>query len=152
MKADPKSPKNQIRFQFAGGTNFDPAKDMHMHEGTLSIADDDHIEFSGCRQGQREAGRGPFRHDEAGPQEVRTADSAGSPAIAEPQGDCRRGVPTHTAGIFLSNSRYTSANGGHRALPLRSQGHRAAAIQEANTACIPIIHAVPSYARFSHLS
>src|SRR5437762_190201 len=35
MKADPKSPKDQIRFQFAGGTNFDPAKDMHMHEGTL---------------------------------------------------------------------------------------------------------------------
>jgi hypothetical protein len=48
MKADPKSPKNQIRFQFAGGTNFDPAKDMHMHEGTLTFIDDDHIEFSGA--------------------------------------------------------------------------------------------------------
>src|SRR5262245_46837605 len=48
MKADPKSPKNQIRFQFAGGTKFDPAKDMHMHEGTLTFVDDDHIEFSGC--------------------------------------------------------------------------------------------------------
>ena len=47
MKADPKSPKNEIRFQFAGGTGFDPAKDMHMHEGTLTILDDDHIEFSG---------------------------------------------------------------------------------------------------------
>jgi hypothetical protein len=48
MKADPKSPKNQIRFQFAGGTNLDPTKDMHMHEGTLTFVDDDHIEFSGA--------------------------------------------------------------------------------------------------------
>jgi hypothetical protein len=48
MKADPQSPKNQIRFQFAGGTNFDPAKDMHMHEGTITFVDADHIEWSGC--------------------------------------------------------------------------------------------------------
>src|SRR4051794_21783575 len=47
MKADPKSPANQIRFKFAGGTNLDPAKDMHMHEGTLTFIDADHIEFSG---------------------------------------------------------------------------------------------------------
>jgi hypothetical protein len=47
MKADPKSPANQIKFLFAGGTNLDPAKDMHMHEGTLTFIDDDHIEFSG---------------------------------------------------------------------------------------------------------
>ncbi len=47
MKADPKSPANQIKWVFAGGTNFDPAKDMHMHEGTLTFVDDDHIEFSG---------------------------------------------------------------------------------------------------------
>lgn len=47
MKADPKSPANQIQFRFAGGTNLDPAKDMHMHEGTLTFVDDDHIEFSG---------------------------------------------------------------------------------------------------------
>ncbi len=47
MKADPKSPTNQIVFKFAGGTNFDPAKDMHMHEGTLTFIDNDHIEFSG---------------------------------------------------------------------------------------------------------
>src|SRR5262245_44258594 len=48
MKADPNSPKDKIKFQFAGGTNFDPAKDMHMHEGTLTFIDDDHIEFSGA--------------------------------------------------------------------------------------------------------
>jgi hypothetical protein len=47
MKADPKSKPNQIVFKFAGGTNLDPAKDMHMHEGTLTFIDDDHIEFSG---------------------------------------------------------------------------------------------------------
>ena len=47
MKADPKSPANQIHFKFAGGSNLDPAKDMHMHEGTLTFVDDDHIEFSG---------------------------------------------------------------------------------------------------------
>src|SRR5882757_9108813 len=47
MKADPDSPSNQIRFKFAGGTNLDPAKDMHMHEGTLTFVDDDHIQFSG---------------------------------------------------------------------------------------------------------
>jgi hypothetical protein len=47
MKADPKSPANQIKWQFTGGTNLDPAKDMHMHEGTLTFVDDDHIEFAG---------------------------------------------------------------------------------------------------------
>ena len=48
MKADPKSPKDQIRWLFDGGTNFDPAKDMHMHDGTLKFIDADHIEFSGA--------------------------------------------------------------------------------------------------------
>ena len=47
MKADPNSPANQIRFQFAGGTNLDPTKDKHMHEATLTLVDDDHIELTG---------------------------------------------------------------------------------------------------------
>jgi hypothetical protein len=47
MKADPKSPSNQIKWVFAGGTNLDPAKDMHMHSGVLTIIDADHIEFAG---------------------------------------------------------------------------------------------------------
>jgi hypothetical protein len=56
MKADPKSPANQICFKFAGGSNLDPAKDMHMHEGTLTFIDDDHIEFSGvCWEGGKPA-------------------------------------------------------------------------------------------------
>jgi hypothetical protein len=47
MKADPKSPTNQIKWTFAGGTNFDPAKDMHMHEATLTFVDADRIEITG---------------------------------------------------------------------------------------------------------
>lgn len=47
MKADPKSPANQICFKFAGGSNLDPKKDKHMHEGTLTLIDDDHIEIAG---------------------------------------------------------------------------------------------------------
>jgi hypothetical protein len=47
MKADPKSPANQLRFLFAGGSNLDPAKDKHMHEGTITFLDEDHFEWSG---------------------------------------------------------------------------------------------------------
>jgi hypothetical protein len=47
MKADPKSPSNQIVFQFAGGGNLDPKKDKHMHDATLTIVDNDHIEVNG---------------------------------------------------------------------------------------------------------
>src|SRR5262245_21108958 len=46
LKADPKSPANQLRFLFAGGTNLDAAKDMHMHEGSITFLDDDHIEWA----------------------------------------------------------------------------------------------------------
>jgi hypothetical protein len=47
MKADPKSPANQIVFRFAGGTNLDPKKDKHMHEATLTFVGDDRIEVKG---------------------------------------------------------------------------------------------------------
>jgi hypothetical protein len=47
LKADPNSSANQIAFKFAGGSNLDPKKDKHMHEGTLTIVDDDHIELNG---------------------------------------------------------------------------------------------------------
>lgn len=47
LKADPKSASNQIHWMFAGGTNLDPAKDMHMHESTVTFIDDDHIEIMG---------------------------------------------------------------------------------------------------------
>jgi hypothetical protein len=56
MKADPKSPANQICFKFAGGSNLDPAKDKHMHEGTITFVDDDHIEWAGvCWEGGKPA-------------------------------------------------------------------------------------------------
>jgi hypothetical protein len=47
MKADPNASANQIVFQFAGGSNLDPKKDKHMHEATLTILDDAHIEVNG---------------------------------------------------------------------------------------------------------
>ena len=47
MKADAKSPTNQIVWKFTGGGNLDPKKDKHMHEATLTIVDDDHIEVNG---------------------------------------------------------------------------------------------------------
>jgi hypothetical protein len=46
MKLDPKGKDNELKFTFAGGTNLDPAKDMHMHEGSITILDDDHIQWS----------------------------------------------------------------------------------------------------------
>ncbi len=47
MKADPNSPPNQIRWQFMGGTNLDPAKDTHMHSSTLTFVDENHVEIAG---------------------------------------------------------------------------------------------------------
>jgi hypothetical protein len=47
MKADPMSPKNSIRFEFAGGGNLDPAKDKHMHAATLTFVDADHLQVDG---------------------------------------------------------------------------------------------------------
>jgi hypothetical protein len=47
LKADSKSPANQIAFKFDGGANLDPKKDKHMHEGTLTLIDEDHIELAG---------------------------------------------------------------------------------------------------------
>ncbi len=47
LKADPKSSANEIRFEFAGGSNLDPTKDKHMHSATLTIVDDCHIEVAG---------------------------------------------------------------------------------------------------------
>src|SRR3954449_2742435 len=44
MKADPKSPANQIVWRFTGGTNLDAKKDKHMHEATLTIVDSNHLE------------------------------------------------------------------------------------------------------------
>lgn len=47
MKADPKSKENTIKWEFAGGTNLDPAKDTHMHGAVLKFVNDDTIEVEG---------------------------------------------------------------------------------------------------------
>jgi hypothetical protein len=47
MKADPKSPADQINFEFVGGGNLDPKKDKHMHGAKLKLIDADHIELEG---------------------------------------------------------------------------------------------------------
>lgn len=48
VKLDPKaSTAKKLVFKFAGGTNLDPAKDMHMHDSTITIKDADHIEAGG---------------------------------------------------------------------------------------------------------
>ncbi len=47
MKADAKSPANQLVFKFAGGSNLDPKKDKHMHGATLTIVDADHLAIDG---------------------------------------------------------------------------------------------------------
>lgn len=44
MKFEPTEKPGQIKFAFEGGTNFDPAVDMHVHEGTLQIKDADTLE------------------------------------------------------------------------------------------------------------
>jgi hypothetical protein len=44
LKFLPSDKPGEIRFGFEGGTNFDPAKDMHVHEGTLVIKDPNTLE------------------------------------------------------------------------------------------------------------
>jgi hypothetical protein len=44
MALDKQSTKNLLVFSFTGAMNFDPAKDMHMHNGRIKIIDNDHIE------------------------------------------------------------------------------------------------------------
>src|SRR5262245_17904198 len=46
LKLDPKGQEGEFKFLFAGGTNIDPAKDMHMHEGTIAVVDDNTIKWS----------------------------------------------------------------------------------------------------------
>ncbi len=47
MKADPSSTTKKIQWNFAGGTNLDPAKDTHMHSATVTFVDNDHITVQG---------------------------------------------------------------------------------------------------------
>ena len=47
MRSRPGDVKDELVFEFAGGTNLDVAKDKHMHEATLTIVSDDRIEIKG---------------------------------------------------------------------------------------------------------
>ena len=48
MKLDPKSTATKLNFEFIGGANIDPAKDMHMHNGSITIVDENTIEWTWC--------------------------------------------------------------------------------------------------------
>jgi hypothetical protein len=47
LKADPKSPANQLKWDFVGGTNLDVTKDMHMHSSVVTFVSDDRIDIAG---------------------------------------------------------------------------------------------------------
>ncbi|MBX3411680.1 MAG: hypothetical protein KF708_03090 [Pirellulales bacterium] len=47
MKARAKTPSDTLNFEFVGGTNLDPQKDMHMHAAVLKFVDNDHFEVEG---------------------------------------------------------------------------------------------------------
>ncbi len=44
LKLDPSSTDSKFVFKFVNGANINPEKDMHMHNGTLTILDDNHIQ------------------------------------------------------------------------------------------------------------
>lgn len=47
MKATAGPDVKQLKFEFVGGGNLDPAKDKHMHGATLTFDDADHITIDG---------------------------------------------------------------------------------------------------------
>ncbi len=56
LKLDTKaSTPDKLEFAFEGGTNLDPAKDMHMHSGRISFKDKNHIvaEWDGYAEGKK---------------------------------------------------------------------------------------------------
>ena len=46
LKLDQSALPKKLKFDFNGGSNMDSAKDLHMHEGVVTLIDDDHIESS----------------------------------------------------------------------------------------------------------
>jgi hypothetical protein len=44
MKLSPASTDRTLVFDFAGGTNVDPAKDVHVHSGKIQLAGPDALE------------------------------------------------------------------------------------------------------------
>ena len=58
MKLDAKSTDKELIFTFVGGTNLNPEKDIHMHEGTIKIVDADNLVSSwvGYKDGKPDDG------------------------------------------------------------------------------------------------
>lgn len=54
MKMEKTEKSDEIKFAFDGGTNFDPEKDLHVHEGKVRFLGDDKIEssFVGFKDGK----------------------------------------------------------------------------------------------------
>ncbi len=44
LKFEPNGSANELKFVFAGGTNFDPAHSAHVHEGVMRLLGNDKIE------------------------------------------------------------------------------------------------------------
>ena len=44
MKLAASSTADELVFEFAGGTNLDPARDVHVHEGRIRLLDPEHME------------------------------------------------------------------------------------------------------------
>jgi hypothetical protein len=62
MKLDPKSTATKLNFEFIGGANIDPAKDMHMHNGSIIIVDENTIEWTWCGWSNGKADEGHKVH------------------------------------------------------------------------------------------
>jgi hypothetical protein len=58
MKAEKGGDANSIKFAFDRLGGGDPAKDMHMHEGTITFVDETHVraEYQGWQDGKPDAG------------------------------------------------------------------------------------------------
>jgi CheY-like chemotaxis protein len=61
MKLAASSTASELVFEFAGGTNLDPARDMHVHDGRIRLLDADRIEAEwAVQQEGQEKGRNRF--------------------------------------------------------------------------------------------
>jgi hypothetical protein len=54
LKAEPGKDAKRIAFKFSGGTNLKSPDDMHMHDATLILIDNDHFraEWTACKDGK----------------------------------------------------------------------------------------------------
>jgi hypothetical protein len=54
LAADQSSPETMV-FEFAGGTNLDPAVDEHIHGAQITMVDNDHVTsaWSGYKDGEK---------------------------------------------------------------------------------------------------